>query len=53
MKPNSAFLTECDPRNDAIINEVWSKRADAFLKCKEIQEYLQNNDTLYIEWENK
>ncbi len=51
VKPNSAYLTECDSRNDKLINGIWSKRASALYQCKEIQKELFNNKPLYIELE--
>ncbi len=51
VKPNSAYLTECDSRNDKLINGIWSKRVSALYQCKEIQKELFNNKPLYIELE--
>ncbi len=51
VKPNSAYLTECDSRNDKLINGIWSKRASVLYQCKEIQKELFNNKPLYIELE--
>lgn len=53
IKPNAAFLIECDPRDDKLINGVWNKRANAFIECKELQNVLNGNDLFYIEMEDK
>ena len=53
IKPNAAFLIECDPRDDKLINGVWNKRANAFIDCKELQNALNGNDLFYIEMEDK
>ena len=53
IKPNAAFLIECDPRDDKLINGVWNKRANAFIECKELQNALNGNDLFYIEMEDK
>lgn len=41
IKPNVGFLIECDPRDDKLINGTWSKRANALLDYKEIQNKLR------------
>ena len=41
IKPNLGFLIECDPRDDKLINGTWSKRANALLDYKEIQNKLR------------
>ncbi len=41
IKPNVGFLIECDPRDDKLINSTWSKRANALLDYKEIQNKLR------------
>ena len=53
IKPNAAFLIECDPRDDKLINVVWNKRANTFIECKELQNVLNGNDFFYIEMEDK
>lgn len=41
IKPNVGFLIECDPRDDKLINGIWSKRANALLDYKRIQKELR------------
>ena len=41
IKPNVGFLIECDPRDDKLINGTWSKRVNALLDYKEIQNKLR------------
>lgn len=53
VKPNSSFLIECDPRDDKLINSIWSKRASTFINCKEIQDKLKNRNEFYICLEEK
>ena len=53
IKPNAAFLIECDPRDDKLINGVWNKRANTFIECKELQNVLNGSDLFYIEMEDK
>ena len=53
IKPNAAFLIECDPRDDKLINGIWSKRANAFSECQEFQNVLTGNNPFYIETEDK
>ena len=53
VKPNASFLIECDPRDDKLINGIWSKRANTFIRCKEIREQLRNNSKLLITMEDK
>ena len=40
IKPNVGFLIECDPRDDKLMNRIWSKRANALLDYKKIQKEL-------------
>lgn len=40
IKPNVGFLIECDPRDDKLMNGIWSKRANALLDYKKIQKEL-------------
>lgn len=51
VKPNAAFLVECDPKDDKLINGIWKKRANAFIQCKELQKAISNQQ-IYIEMEN-
>lgn len=53
VKPNTAFLIECDPRDDKLINGIWSKRANTFIKCAEMNKQLKNNNQLFIKWEEQ
>lgn len=53
VKPNSAFLIECDPRDDKLINGIWSKRANTFIKCVEMNKQLKNRNELLIKWEEQ
>lgn len=41
IKPNVGFLIECDPRDDKLMNGIWSKRANALLDYKKIQKELR------------
>ncbi len=53
VKPNAAFLVECDPREDKLINTIWGKRSSAFEQCAEIKKYLNHRNTYYITMEGK
>ena len=51
IKPNKDFLIECDPRNDSLLDGVWSRRANTVLQLNEIQRKLNNTEHLSIKME--
>lgn len=53
IKPNAAFLIECDPRDDKLINGIWSKRANAFTECQALQNALTGNNQFSVGMEDK
>lgn len=49
IKPNAGFLIECDPREDKLINGIWSKRANTLIKYKKIQNQLRSIQYIGLE----
>lgn len=49
VKPNAGFLIECDPREDKLINGIWSKRANTLIKYKGVQNQLRNIQYIGLE----